>query len=132
VDERSAFCARSTADCSRLASTYATLVANAKLTPVSPGSSGLPPGVYNAGCDSLDCGTVSGHCDLGLGACWYLGRLEPELDQIASLYQSLGCATPSPCNCPPQKVNAVCESNPDGGGWIFDGGVNATSACVVQ
>jgi hypothetical protein len=132
VDESSAFCARSAADCSRLASTYMAVVASGGLTPVAPGSSGLPPGAYNPSCDAIGCGIVGGHCDLGLGACWYLGRPEAELDQLATLYQSLGCAASVPCQCPPQQVAAVCETNPDGGLWIFDGGLTATSACVVQ
>jgi hypothetical protein len=129
---RTAFCARSTADCPAIAKAYAAVVAAENITPVAPGSTGLAPGVYNPNCDSIDCGVVPGHCDLGLGACWYLGRPQPQLDQLANVYESLGCATSTPCQCPPATAAASCESNPDGGEWTSDSGASFSYACVVH
>jgi hypothetical protein len=88
--------------------------------------------VYNPGCAPSDCGVVAGHCDLGLGACWYLGRPQPELDRLANLYQSLGCATSMPCACPPATVSATCETNPDGGSWMVEPGLSYSYACIVK
>jgi hypothetical protein len=99
---------------------------------VLAGSAGLMPGAYNFACDQADCGIVAGHCDLGLGACWYLGRPQPELDRLASLYASLGCAKSTPCQCPAASVSAICEANPDGGSWMVSSGTYATFACVVR
>jgi hypothetical protein len=127
-----AFCARSRADCPRIARAYQATVAAASLPAVPPGSSGLAPGVYNPGCAPADCAVVPGHCDLGLGACWYLGRPQPQLDRLAALYASLGCATPTPCACPPAQVSASCEANPDGGEWVVSPGITATNACLVR
>jgi hypothetical protein len=127
-----ASCARSAADCPAIANAYAATVAAGNLTAVPAGSSGLTPGEYNFACSPIDCGIVPGHCDLGLGACWYLGRPQPQLDRLAALYQSLACATSTPCSCPPQQATATCETNPDGGSWVLDGGsILATYACVV-
>jgi hypothetical protein len=132
VTSAGAQCARSTADCPAIADAYAYAIANANVTPVLAGTSGLQPGVYNPGCAAADCGIVPGHCDLGLGACWYLGRPQPELDKLAALYESLGCATSTPCQCPPLHIDASCETNPDGGEWSDGPGVEFTYACVVQ
>jgi hypothetical protein len=132
VTRSGAQCARSNADCGAIADAYAYAVSGANITPALTGSSGLKPGVYNLGCSAADCNIVSGHCDLGLGACWYMGRPQPELDKLAALYQSLGCATSTPCQCPPQQVTASCQSNPDGGVWRSSPGVLDTYACVVQ
>jgi hypothetical protein len=128
----SAFCARSRADCQKIASAYGATAAAANITPVLAGSSGLKPGAYNFGCAPADCAVVAGHCDVGLGACWYLGRPQPELDRLASLYMSLGCANSTVCQCPAANVTAGCETNPDGGSWMVSNGEYATYACVVH
>jgi hypothetical protein len=125
-------CARTKADCPAIAQAYASAVASAGATPVPPGSSGLQPGAYNFGCAPADCGVVLGHCDIGLGACWYLGRPQPLLDRLAALYVSLGCATSTPCQCPPPQVTASCQSNPDGGSWSSSPGILYTNACIVR
>jgi hypothetical protein len=132
VTSTGARCARTKADCPAIADAYAAYVAAVDITPVLPGPSGLRPGIYNPGCLPIDCGVIPGHCDVGLGACFYLGRPQPELDKLAALYHSLGCDKPTQCQCPSQQVHATCETNPDGGSWSLSPGFTSTNACVVQ
>ena len=131
------FCADTPDACPDIAQAYQSIVAGAGPDPTAeePPAAGT---VLGAPCSDRatidDCGLTRGHCELGLGACWYLGlgRAQAELERLARLYEDLGCATPSPCECPEPKVDAECLMSADGGWWLDDAGsIRSTWACII-
>jgi hypothetical protein len=120
------------ADCEEIRTEYTHVLANEYRALAESGGVGIAPGTYNYAnqCEPDDCTTIApGHCELGLGPCWYLGKPIPRLDVLASAYASLGCSGPVTCDCPAQVVNAACEMNPEG--YRVWGGP-FSHACVVQ
>ncbi|HEY0467277.1 MAG TPA: hypothetical protein VGC79_23920 [Polyangiaceae bacterium] len=108
-------------------------MASAYLGVAKPGSAGIAPGTYNYShqCEPADCQTLTTtYCQPGLGACWYLGKPQPKLDQLAMAYESLGCPGAGSCDCPDPLVNAACETNSEG--YQVWGGDHFTEACVVK
>lgn len=124
------------ADCEELRQTYVDVLAEGHVAVVESGSPGLAPGAYNYSnfCSPDDCSTTTtGHCQLGLGGCWYLGKRIPMLDQLALGYETLGCSANTSCDCPAQMVSATCEGKSDGwevpeGPWLK----HYNRACVVK
>ena len=100
---------------------------------IESGAEGLAPGAYNLAdqCQAEDCSTITpSHCEIGLGACAYLGKPRQLLEDLANAYVSLGCARATACDCPAQ-VNATCEMNERG--WPDPNtGRPRKYACIVQ
>jgi len=123
-------------NCAEVQQTYADVLAQGHIAVVESGSDGLAPGAYNYSdyCSTGACSTTTaGHCELGLGGCWYLGKPIPYLDQLAVAYQTLGCSTNTSCDCPAQTVSAGCETTP--GDWAVQEGAllkHYRIACVVK
>jgi hypothetical protein len=112
TSDTSATCVSTHADCPTIAKAYAFAVSKAVLT-ATPGQVGSQA-VSNCISDS-DCKVIAGHCDIGLGACWYVGAEldQTTLDQLASLYQKLGCTTATDCSsCQPQPAQSTCDRKP--------------------
>ena len=124
-------CAGSLDDCEAIRAAYAEW--SSGVTTVTSGSPSLAPGVYGFGCSSDDdCRLLPGHCDAGLDTCWMLGRPRPILDELAALFQELGCAASTTCECPPAGVSGACTIGPEPyDRWITDG-VSYEFACVMQ
>ncbi len=124
------------ADCEELRTEYTHVLASAYRAVAKPESMGIAPGTYNYAeqCEPDDCQTTTtttADCHLGLGACWYLGKPIPRLDELARAYESLDCPGAVTCDCPAQVVNASCETNPEGYRvWGTD--QRFTHACVVK
>ena len=125
-----------TTNCQEIQQTYAEVLAKGHIGVVESGSAGLAPGPYNYSdyCDGDDCNTTTaGHCELGLGGCWYLGPPIRYLDQLAVGYESLGCSTHKSCDCPAQRVSATCDAK--AGDWEVQEGAwlkHYRTACVVR
>jgi hypothetical protein len=128
----SAFCADSAGDCEAVRKAYESLLASLNVTPLPQDSASLEPGVYNPGCGESDCAVQPGHCQSGLGPCWFLGRPQPALDRLASLHASLGCPAVTTCDCPSPMMDAHCEAGPDGMPAWTSGTLSATNACIVR
>ena len=94
-----------------------------------PGGEGLAPGAYNVSshCDDDQCAVNAGHCQQGLGICWFLGPKDPRLEQLASLHEQLGCPAEPACNCPEPPTNLECGPLPKEH-WRGD----IRAGCMVQ
>jgi hypothetical protein len=130
--DSSAFCADSVDDCEAVRNVYESLLASLNVTPLPRDSASLEPGAYNPACAESDCAVQAGHCQSGLGPCWFLGRVQPELDRLASLYASLGCPAVATCDCPSPVMEAHCETGQDGTPAWSSGSISATYACIVR
>jgi hypothetical protein len=103
-----AACATSSADCGRIEAAYRLEARRYALVTADPGG-GSPTMVPDRRCAPGGCTVTAGHCAIGLGACWYLGTLDPEvLDRFAKLWQRLGCTQAATCACPPLPPAADC------------------------
>jgi hypothetical protein len=124
-------CADSLDDCEAIRAAYAEW--SSGMTTVTSGSPSLAPGVYGFGCSlDDDCRLLPGHCDAGLDTCWLLGRPRPILDELAALFQELGCAATTTCDCPPAGVSGVCTIGPEPYGHWESDGVAYKFACVME
>jgi hypothetical protein len=132
TSDGSSFCAKSPADCDAVRSAYESWLVYLDVTPLPTDSASLKPGAYNPGCSESDCAVQAGHCQTGLGPCWFLGRLAPELDRLSSLYASLGCPAVTTCNCPDPVMDVHCETGPNGMPAWTNGNISATTACIVH
>lgn len=136
LNEKDATVAHCTTDCEELRQTYTDVLAEGHVAVVESGSDGLAPGAYNYSnyCSPADCSTTTaGHCELGLGGCWYLGKPIAYLDQLAVGYETLGCSANTSCDCPAQRVSATCEGKL--GDWeVLEGPwlERYSRACVVK
>jgi hypothetical protein len=123
--------------CEEVRQVYKAVLIDARVGVAEPGSDGLAPGPYNqdfTSCTPEDCMTTTpANCELGLGPCWYLGKPIPKLEQLAEIYQSLGCVGSVSCDCPAPVVAATCESSPNVGGWAAPRTTQRFAfACVVK
>jgi hypothetical protein len=137
LDARGKTSAHCTTDCDEVRQTYTDVLTDAHVAVVQSGSDGLAPGPYNYSdyCSDDDCNTTTaGHCELGLGGCWYLGAPIPELDKLAGAYAALGCPANASCVCPARIVSATCESNSSGDWEVREGPwlERYAKACVVK
>jgi hypothetical protein len=101
----SAICAESIDDCGTVRDAYEKYVKNTfHLAEVRSGSGPLAPGIYDRAGSPWECSVLQGHCAQGLDTCWLVGNegALSSLDRYASLYQSLGCPSLGPCDCPAQ------------------------------
>jgi hypothetical protein len=107
-----AVCVSSYADCPRIEAAYLREVQSYANLVARPGP-GAPTANPDRSCYSDEsCQVTPGHCSIGLGACWYVGRLEPAvLQDLASLWVKLGCAGPVSCNCTPLPTRAECPQS---------------------
>ncbi len=128
-DEPTAICAESSDSCPAIKRAYEAEVASRSSAwrerTVWPGTATLAAGsyaLYDTSCErAKGCQVQRGHCEDGLGGpCWYLAESGEPLDHYAELYRSLGCATPTSCDCPSADIDVSCQDE------------QATAHCVVR
>lgn len=101
-------CAESTNDCGAVQATYEAQLQVGHPPTVRTGSEPLAAGLYpDTQCPYM-CQVSPGHCAQGLDTCWFIYPPSPELDRLATLYESLGCPPLGPCTCPPAP-DVTCE-----------------------
>ena len=68
--------------------------------------------VTSTGCqDLMQCQVVNGHCDVGLGGCWYtvnISVMQSALNMLAAEWLMLGCRG-GVCRCTAPPSGAICE-----------------------
>ena len=115
-----AICAETIDDCAVIKRAYEEAVARfssaQRERSVEPGMPTLKAGSYSlfdTSCErATGCTVQMGHCEDGLGGpCWYLAESGQPLDHYAALYQRLGCATPTTCDCPAANIDVSCQDD---------------------
>ena len=125
--------ARCAANCSDVKLAYAEAQQRAQVAGAVSGRPPLAPGPYNgsSSCEPADCVVTSGHCELGLDTCWYLGPPIEELDSLAEFYVELGCPADLACDCPAPPADVSCEAS-EAGFEIWGSSETFSHACVVH